>query len=91
MSVIDESGVTGYGEVPSKAQMEATASVGCGKTLPPVNKKVLVCMNDGENVNFVVAHRVHADIEHSWVYYSPYHGEEYDLEDEYVVDWHPLP
>ena len=58
-------------------------------SMPPVNKPVLVCVNDGENVFFMVAQRTHKDIWQSFVYYSPEHGEEFELQN--VVEWHPLP
>ena len=57
--------------------------------LPPVHKPVLVCVNDDDNIFFMVAQRTHKDIRQSFVYYSPEHGEEFELH--HVVDWHPLP
>ena len=56
---------------------------------PPLHQNVICCVNDGENVYFMIGKRVHIDVPDSFIYYSPEHGEEYPLED--VEHWHKLP
>lgn len=64
--------------------------IGCpNPELPPVNKPVLVCVEDEDNVYFMVARRTDEEDRLSFVYYSPEHGQEFELDN--VVDWLPLP